>query len=31
MIFEEVKKKHMKIYPNYVAGMEFAFYEDSKE
>jgi len=31
MLFEEVKKKHMKIYPNYVAGMEFVFYEDSKE
>jgi len=25
MLFEEVKKKHLKIYPNYVEGREFAF------
>jgi GTP-binding protein HflX len=25
MLFEEVKKKHLKIYPNYVEGREFVF------
>ncbi len=25
MLFEEVKKKHIKIYPNYVEGREFVF------
>ncbi len=25
ILFEEVKKKHLKIYPNYVEGREFVF------
>jgi len=25
MLFEEVKKKHLRIYPNYVEGREFVF------
>jgi GTP-binding protein HflX len=25
LLFEEVKKKHVKIYPNYVEGREFVF------
>jgi GTPase len=25
MLFEEVKKKHLKIFPNYVEGREFVF------
>jgi len=25
MLFDEVKKKHLKIYPNYVEGREFVF------
>ena len=28
MLFEEVKKKHLKIYPNYVAGSEYVFNEE---
>jgi GTPase len=27
ILFEEVKKKHLMIYPNYVAGTEFVFSE----
>ncbi len=27
LLFEEVKKKHLTIYPNYVAGTEFVFSE----
>lgn len=28
MLFEEVKKNHLKIYPNYVSGTHFAFDEN---
>lgn len=28
MLFEEVKKKHLKIYPNYVAGSEYVYNEE---
>jgi GTPase len=28
VLFEEVKKKHLKIYPNYVGGTEFVFQEN---
>lgn len=28
MLFDEVKKKHLKIFPNYVTGQEFVFNEE---
>jgi GTP-binding protein HflX len=27
LLFEEVKKKHLKIYPHYVAGKEYAYHD----
>jgi GTP-binding protein HflX len=28
LLFEEVKKRHLKIYPNYVSGTEYVFDEE---